>query len=152
MNPQAAQAYLRTKVLTATPEQLQLMLYDGALRYGEQAKVALRDGKWEVSFTMISRMQKIVGELSSSLRHDLYPELCGKLSALYNYAFRKLVQANVEHKIEALEEAMKILKYQRETWVLLLEQLGKQKAAAAAGRMDIPAPSAQMEASLSMRG
>ena len=32
-NPQAAQQYLRTKVLTATPEQLQLMLYDGAIRF-----------------------------------------------------------------------------------------------------------------------
>ena len=38
MNPKAAQQYFRTKVLTATPEQLQLMLFDGALRFGEQAK------------------------------------------------------------------------------------------------------------------
>ena len=39
MNQQAAQNYLKTKVFTATPEQLQLMLYDGAIRFGEQAKV-----------------------------------------------------------------------------------------------------------------
>jgi len=38
-NPQAAQNYLKTKVFTATPEQLQLMLYDGAIRFGEQARV-----------------------------------------------------------------------------------------------------------------
>ncbi|MDB5290844.1 MAG: Flagellar protein FliS, partial [Phycisphaerales bacterium] len=36
MNPQAAQNYLRTRVLTATPEQLQMMLYDGAIRFAEQ--------------------------------------------------------------------------------------------------------------------
>ena len=41
MNQQAAQNYLRTKVLTATPEQLQLMLFDGAIRFAEQAKPAL---------------------------------------------------------------------------------------------------------------
>src|SRR6516162_7716114 len=87
-NPQAAQQYLRTKVLTATPEQLQLMLYDGALRFGEQAKLALEQKKFEESYTLISRVQKIVAELMSSLKHDVFPELCAKLSALYNYAYR----------------------------------------------------------------
>ena len=41
-NPQAAAQYLRTKVMTSTPEQLQMMLYDGALRFGEQAKIIIR--------------------------------------------------------------------------------------------------------------
>ena len=41
MTPQAANQYLRTKVLTATPEQLQMMLFDGALVFCEQARLAL---------------------------------------------------------------------------------------------------------------
>ena len=68
MNPQAAQNYLRTKVLTATPEQLQLMLYDGAIRFGEQARAALNEKNYEQSYNLISRMQKIITELSCSLR------------------------------------------------------------------------------------
>src|SRR5580765_4065362 len=95
-NPQAAQTYLRTKVMTATPEQLQLMLYDGALRFGEQARVALHAKKYDESYPLISRVQKIITEMSCTLKHDVYPDLCGKLAALYNYAYRKLIEANID--------------------------------------------------------
>src|SRR6476620_12205692 len=105
MNNQAAQNYLRTKVLTATPEQLQLMLYDGAIRFADQAKAALQKNDFESSYNAISRAQKIITELSCSLKHDLAPDLCGKLSALYNFAYRKLMEANIEHKIESIDEA-----------------------------------------------
>ena len=152
MNPQGAQNYLRTQVLTATPEQLQMMLYDGAIRFAEQARPALAAKNWEASYNAISRAQKIITELTSSLRHDIAPELCGRLASIYNFIYRKLVEANVEHKAEALDEAIKILKFQRETWEMLLKQLGRQKAAEAARKLDVPAPDARMEASISMQG
>lgn len=152
MNPQGAQSYLKTRVFTATPEQLQMMLYEGAIRFAEQARPALEKKDWETSYNMISRAQRIITELNTSLKHDISPELCGNLAALYNYVFRKLIEANVEHKIEALDEAIKILRYQRETWALLLEQLGRQKAGNAAKALDIPAPSPRMETSISMQG
>lgn len=152
MNPQLAQNYLRTQVLTATPEQLQMMLYDGAIRFAEQARPALQAKKWEASYNAITRAQRIITELISSLRPDVAPELCGKLAALYNYVYRQLIEANCHHKIEALEEAIKILRFQRETWAMLLSQLGKQKAIEAARKLDIPAPNARMEASISMQG
>lgn len=153
MYPQGAQTYLRTRVMTATPEQLQMMLFDGLIRFGEQARVALQEKKWESSYLMISRMQKIIIELTGNLKHDIYPELCGKLASLYNYAYRNLVDASVQHRIESLDEAMKVLRYQRETWVLLLGELGKKKAAAAATALDMPAPDRRMEAaSISMQG
>jgi flagellar secretion chaperone FliS len=148
MNQQAAQNYLKTKVFTATPEQLQLMLYDGAIRFGEQARVALEQRNFEQSYGMISRVQKIITEMSSSLKHKMAPELCGKMAALYNFVYRRLVEANIEHKIEALDEALNILRYQRETWVMLMTQLGKQKAGAAATKLDMPAPDARMESTI----
>src|ERR1051325_3890057 len=98
MNQQAAQNYLKTKVFTATPEQLQLMLYDGAIRFGEQARVALEQKSYEQSYTMISRVQKIIAEMSSSLKPSVDPDLCGKMAALYNFVYRKLIEANIEHK------------------------------------------------------
>jgi flagellar protein FliS len=152
MNNQAAQNYLRAKVLTATPEQLQLMLYDGAIRFAEQAKVALAKKDYEASYTAISRAQKIITELSGSLKHDVAPELCTKLAGLYNFVYRKLLDANVGHEIAPVDEALDILRYQRETWSLLLNQLGQQKAANAARTIDMPAPDARMEASISMQG
>jgi flagellar protein FliS len=151
MNPQAAQQYVRTRVLTATPEQLQMMLFDGAIRYGEQARAALEKNNFEVSFAMITRVQKIVSELTTTLKPELAPQLCTKLAALYNYCYRKLIEANTSHTIQSLDEALKIIKYQRETWAMVLEKTAKVKAAAAAARIDIPAPSDRMEATISMR-
>ena len=151
MNPQTAQQhYLRTKVLTATPEQLQLMLYDGAIRFAEQARTALQDKNYEKSYNLISRVQKILTEMSASLKHDVFPELCGKLSSLYNFAYRKLIEANIDHTVESLDEALNVLRFQRETWAMLLDQLGKNKAANAATKINMPAPDSRMEAKISM--
>ena len=152
MNPQGAQNYLRTRVFTATPEQLQMMLYDGAIRFSEQARPALEKKDWEASYNMISRAQKIITELTCTLKHEVAPELCGRLAALYSYVYRKLVEASTDHTIEALDDALKILRYQRETWALLLDQIGKQKAGNAARTLDVPAPNPRMEASISMQG
>ena len=148
MSNQAATNYLRAKVLTATPEQLQLMLYDGAIRFTEQAKLALQKKDFENSFNGISRAQKIIAELSGSLKHEMAPELCGKLASLYAFVYRKLIEANCEHKVESLDDALSILRYQRETWALLLDQLGKKKAAAAATKIEMPTPNARMEATI----
>jgi flagellar protein FliS len=152
MNAQVAQNYLRTKVLTATPEQLQMMLYDGAIRFGEQARQALEQKNYEQSYSHLSRTQRIITELSCSLKHELAPDLCGKLASLYNFVYRKLVEANIDRKIEPLDDALNILRYQRETWALLLGQLGKQKAGAAASKLDLPEPNERMEASISIEG
>lgn len=148
----AADEYLRTKVLTATPEQLQLMLYDGAIRFAEQAKTALRDRQYEQSYTLLTKAQRIITEMSSALNRDAEPELCARLAGLYGFVFRKLLEANIEHRVEAVDEALSVLRYQRDTWVMLLERLGRQNAAAAAAKLDIPAPDARMEASICMQG
>src|SRR5687767_6770717 len=116
MNPQAAQNYLRTRVMTATPEQLQMMLYDGAIRFAEQGKAALDAGDFEKSYQSISRVQKILTEVSCGLKHDVLPELCEQLSALYSYVYRRLIEANTKRDAAALDEAIGLLKYQRETW------------------------------------
>jgi flagellar secretion chaperone FliS len=152
MNPQAAQNYLKTRVLTATPEQLQMMLYDGAIRCCEQARPAIEKKDWETTYTSLSRAQAIVTELITSLRPDQQPELCQRLSALYTYIYKKLVEACAQHKLDSLDEALKLLRYQRETWAMLMEQLGKQKAATAARAIPFPTPSARMEASISVQG
>jgi len=152
MNGQVANNYLRTRVMTATPEQLQMMLYDGAIRFCEQARVALQEKNWEQSYNAISRVQRILTEMSCSLKHDVAPDLCSKLAALYNFAYRKLIEANIEHTVSSLDEALNVLRYQRDTWAMLLNQLGQHKAAAVAKNLDVPAPSERMEASISLQG
>jgi flagellar protein FliS len=152
VNPQAANNYLRTKVLTATPEQLQMLLFDGVIRFGEQARAALEQKKYEQSFKLLVRAQNIVNQLCCALNHEVSPDLCRKLAALYTFAYRRLVDANLKHNIKSLDEALNVLKYQRQTWSMVMERLSKEKAAAAAQRIDVPAPDARMETTISMQG
>lgn len=115
--------YLRTQIMTASPEQLRLMLYDGAIKFAGQARAAMGAGKIEDSYEALMRAQKIVLELSTSLRRDADPELTEKMSALYTFIYRKLVDANMERDTAALDEAIKLLHFERDTWRMLMEKL-----------------------------
>lgn len=152
MTKHPADNYLRAKVLTATPEQLQLLLFDGVLRFGEQARIAMEASKFEDSYNLITRAQRIVTELIVTLKHDAHPDLCKKLAALYTFAYRKMTEANISHDMKPLVEALDILRFQRETWAMLLEKLQKEKATKAAQNLTIPEPNQRMEASISMQG
>ena len=147
---QAAQNYLRTRVLTATPEQLQMMLFDGALRFAQAAKIALAEKNHEQTYLNITRVQKILSELICTLNHNVHPELCDRLTALYQYAYKKLMDASMKHNMASMDEALSVLTFQRETWSMLMQQLGKQKAGMAAKNIPLSAPDSRMEASISM--
>ncbi len=60
--------YLKTKVLTASPEELQLMLYDGAIRFCEQARVAVANKEIENSYNLIVRAENILMELTNAMK------------------------------------------------------------------------------------
>lgn len=150
MSANPAAEYLKAKIFTATPEQLQLMLFDGAVRYCEKARAALSKKNLEESFNSLDRAQKILLELNCCLKHDVAPDLCRNLAAIYTYCYRKLVEANIQHVVEPIDEVLELLRYQRETWVLLMQQLGKANATAAARKLDLPVPSARMEERISM--
>jgi flagellar protein FliS len=145
--------YLRTKILTASPEELRLMLYEGAIRFCSQARTALGAKDWESSYSSLMRAQKIVLELSTSLNHKVAPELCARLSALYTYIYRRLVDANVQHSIPAVDEVLKLLGYERETWQLLMAKLGSSPAGQPGpGRGNVTGAQQTAISSLSMTG
>jgi flagellar secretion chaperone FliS len=123
--------YLKNTVLTATPEQLHLMLYDGAIRFAERGLDALRAGDREGTFNALERAQMIVLELGNGLRREIYPELADRMAAVYNFIYRRLVDANLQRDEKAIDEALRVLRYQRETWLLLIDKLQKEARAAA---------------------
>jgi flagellar secretion chaperone FliS len=123
-----SQEYLKTKVLTASPEMLTLMLWDGAIRFAEQGKDAILRKDIEASYKTLLRAQRIVMELNSSLKHEVDPDLCGKLSALYNFIYRRLVEANTSKDGKLVDDALEIMRHQRQTWVLLMDKLAKERA------------------------
>jgi flagellar protein FliS len=131
--------YLRTKILTASPEQLRLMLYEGAIRFCRQGAAAIEAKDWEGSYNNLMRAQKIVLELSTSLNHNMAPELCAKLSGLYTYIYRRLVEANVQRSAALVREALQLLEYERETWQMAMERQGAQGRGPAGGNGGVAA-------------
>jgi flagellar secretion chaperone FliS len=119
----ASDQYLRNAVMTATPEQLQLMLYDGAIRFIRDALEALQSKNWEEVFNGFTRAQNIVLELLAALNYDVDRALCTQMAGLYNFIYRQLVDAHTHRDLSKAQEALRLLEYQRETWVLLLEKL-----------------------------
>lgn len=141
-----SQEYLKNAVMTATPEQLQLMLYDGAIRFALRGGEGIRAGDREASFNALDRAQRIVLELNSGIRADVNPELAEQMAALYSFVYRRLVDANLNQDIQAIDEAVRILRHQRETWVMLMEKIRDGEGAPAtpppaAAPQPAPAPS-----------
>ncbi len=132
-----SQEYLRNAVLTATPEQLVMMLYDGAIRFATRGLEALKARDREATFNALERAQLIVLELHSGLRREVNPQIADQMGALYSFIYRRLVDANIHQDEQALEEALRILRYQRETWALVLEKLQKELPA---GTRPAPVP------------
>lgn len=154
MQPKAANPYLKTKILTASPEELRLMLYDGAIRFCRQSRDAMEAQDFEQSYNGLMRAQKIVLELSTSLNHSIAPELCDKLSALYTYIYRRLVDANLKRELEPIDEAIKLLDYERQTWQMLMQKLSTSPNAPTAADRIAGAKQARQTAmsSLSLNG
>ena len=124
-NPSAH--YLRTQVQTASKGQLLLMLFDGAVRFSEQARVCMEQEEYETSHELLLKTQRIMLELMSALDRDslaiLPGEIFQNLTGLYLYVYRELVQANSRRDLDALKNAAKILVHLRETWQLAYEKM-----------------------------
>jgi flagellar protein FliS len=120
--------YLKTKVFTASPEELQLMLYDGAIRFCEQARVAIREKNIEESFNLINKAEKIVLQLCNSMKEEIAPDICSNMRRLYLFCYDRLVVANLKKEINSLDDALKVLKHIRETWIMLVEKIKSERA------------------------
>jgi flagellar protein FliS len=119
--------YLRNAVLTASQEQLHLMLYDGAIRFTKLGVRGIENENWEDAFNGFSRAQKIILEMLNSLNYDVDRQLCERMAGLYNFMYGKLVEASIHRDVKIAAEALKLLEYQRETWVMLMEKLAEER-------------------------
>ena len=116
-------SYLRNTVLQASPEQLQLMLYDGAIRFALQGRDAILRRDYEATYERLSRAQKVVLEMQNGLRPEVNPELCERMSSLYNFVYGKLISGSVNRDASEIDDALRILRIERETWVMVIEKV-----------------------------
>lgn len=86
--------YRNNVIMTASPQELTLMLYDGALKFCRQAMLAIDEGKIKEAHEYIVRVEDIIEEFQATL--DKKYEISSSLDLLYDYIYRRLVEANVQ--------------------------------------------------------
>ena len=82
-------------------------------------------------FTGFSKARAIITELISGLNPEVDPDLYERLTGLYTFMFTRLVDASSEKSIAIIDEVVELLRYERETWSLLVENLALENTAAA---------------------
>ncbi len=110
----AAQAYGARKIETATPAELTLMLYEGAIKFCNIAMGAIEKKDYGKANVNIQKARRIIVELQSTLDHKY--KVAEDFDVIYDYIFHKLVQANVKKDPEVLEEALVELRELRDAW------------------------------------
>ena len=108
--------YQDMKVQTASPAQIMIMLYDGAIRFSLQAKKKIEEEDFEGKGVFISKTQAIIDELMNSLDFNIAPELCSNLQQLYIYINERLTHANIKMEAEAMNEVIELLNTLRDGW------------------------------------
>ena len=123
MNYQNVQSsYLANQVLSASPNRLIELLLENAIKQTKLAEMAINKKNFMDAHTHLIKAQKIVTELQQSLNPQVDEKLTGNLSALYEFVYQKLVQANVNKEGKNILEAQKILVELLETWRELMEK------------------------------
>jgi flagellar protein FliS len=111
----AQSAYTESSVLTAPPERLVLMLYDGAIRFLRQGGVALQQGEATYARDRIRRAEAIVDELNITLDMS-QGEIPARLRSIYLFCKRHLNQSIVESDAKAVDDVIGLLAGLRESW------------------------------------
>lgn len=104
----------QNSIMTASPQELTLMLYDGAIKFGNQAIVAIENKDMDNAHQYNIRVQDIIFELQATL--DFKYEVAENLNLMYDYIVRKLVEANISKETEPLTEAVDFIRELRNTW------------------------------------
>lgn len=129
MSTTTREVYLVNEVMTATPQKLQLMLLEAALRHAQAAGEHRREGRLEAAGESIIRSQEIISEILSALQPKQDEELCRRVAAIYLFVFRQLVAAHLKQDEQPLREAISILEVERDTWRQVCELHGSVRGA-----------------------
>lgn len=111
---QAYAAYANNKIMTATPADLTLMLYEGAIKFCNIAIVAIENNDIMKAHNNIKKAEKIIEEFRATLDHKY--AVAEDFDNVYKYIYQRLVEANIKKDKEILEEVLTHLRTMRDTW------------------------------------
>lgn len=112
--PNGYQNYQKNKILTASPSQLTLMLYDGAIKFCNLAIMAIEENDIQKAHNNIKIVERIIEEFRATLNFK-YP-VAQDFDNVYKYLYDRLVEANFHKDKEVLEEVLEHLRTMRATW------------------------------------
>ena len=115
--------YQRNKVLTATPAEVTLMLYEGAIKFCNIAIMAIENNEMEKAHNNIMKTQRIIEEFRNKL--DRQYDVAEDFDRIYVYVLRRLFEANVRKDKEILEEVNGHLRSLRDTWKEVMKKCNK---------------------------
>ena len=115
MNPYLKQ-YQQNAITTASPEQILIMLYDGAIQFLNKAKKAMEDRNIEETHNNIMKTERIISEFMNTLDMEVGGEVAKNLYGLYKYLNYRLVQANIKKDVTMIDEVLGHLKDLKQTW------------------------------------
>jgi flagellar protein FliS len=101
-------------IYSATPEELTLMLYDGALKFANIALIGMEKDDFEKANNNCQRIRAIIRELQTTL--DYKYEISNQLNDYYEFILRRLYTANIKKDIEVMKEVIFLLRSIRDTW------------------------------------
>ena len=107
-------AYANNKIMTASPAELTLMLYEGAIKFANLAIAGIEEKDIQKAHTNIMKVERIIEEFQATLNHK-YP-VAKDFDNVYNYLLIRLKEANVKKDKEVLEEVLEHLRTMRDTW------------------------------------
>lgn len=123
MNYNALNQYKQNTVNTATPEELTLMLYKGAIKFINIGKIGIENGDTEKAHEAIIRAQDIIVELNASLNMDY--DISKELRNIYEFMIDRLVDANIQKETKSLEEVLELLIELKDTWKEAMQKIKK---------------------------
>ena len=112
-----AQVGVESAVLSASPHQLVVLLFDGALSAMKKAMILIEQGDIPGKGQALGKAINIISNgLQSGLNHEVGGELTTNLDSLYDYMTRRLLQANIHNDIDAINEVMELLNNIADAW------------------------------------
>lgn len=108
------EVYQRNKITTASPAELTLILYEGAIKFCNIAIRALDEGDIQKAHNNIIKTERIIDEFRATLNHKY--EVAKDFEVVYNYIYNHLIQGNISKEKEPLEKALVELRSMRDTW------------------------------------
>lgn len=115
-----ADQYLEQKVMSAKPEELTYMLYEGAIKFLKQSKIHIEDKSLEKAHGSIIKAQNIISELRSTL--DISIEIGQNLDSLYIFMYDTLVDANLNKSTQKIDVVIELIDDLKDTWKQAMNQ------------------------------